>query len=656
MEPGQGATDAGTDVDSTDDEPQRGHGEPAATTVSSEGPGGPMGSAVHSPQRSSAPATKVSSPTGQDGESKVAGFHKWSRLHFLGTWRERFDQWRQSKAANAGLLAADVRSSLAAEMARFSMASEASSSSSAPAPAAAGSSSSMWALLDMDCFFVSVATRDEPGGSSVPTAVVSSCAASGEICSANYAARAHGVNTHLWSVERALEKLPTIRLIPISEAMLRAVESTWQQVHQLLVLACLDSADRVQMRSCDEAFLEVPPSCSLEPEKWAEALRKAVFAQTRCTCSIGIASSQVVAKMAGKKAKPDGFCRVSAGEEEEFMSDIPLEQLPQVGRSLAAKLADKQLHCCRDLLSCSKQQMQQWFGARGEQLLLWSRGQDAQDVSRVAPRRTMSAEINFGVRLQDFAGAEALLDDVVQQLNKRLEGSKLLVQHITLKLKIAVVGWSEPIKVGGHGACEDVSRSAAMPRSSRETASLYRVAAALLKAVNPDPLRIRGMGLAAKVQDEEALRQNPLSKWLQSAQQPGAAEKRIRSVESKEATANGTPAAMLRQNVIDLADSSEDEEQAEASKKRRTSSEAAGSSEQVACPVCGLLQPLATADAHVNSHFDSSAAPVPALLSSSQGQSKGQVSVPRAGLVAAEGKTKSTTCAQRSVVSCFASG
>eukprot|EP00971_Amphidinium_carterae_P122724 2429495-Amphidinium_carterae.1 len=69
----------------------------------------------------------------------------------------------------------------------------------------------------MDCFFVSVATRDEPDGSLLPAAVVSSCAPSGEICSANYAARKHGVNTHLWFVGSGMEKFPQLRLIPISE-------------------------------------------------------------------------------------------------------------------------------------------------------------------------------------------------------------------------------------------------------------------------------------------------------------------------------------------------------------------------------------------------------------------------------------------------------
>eukprot|EP00929_Paragymnodinium_shiwhaense_P085615 TRINITY_DN46031_c0_g1_i1.p1 TRINITY_DN46031_c0_g1~~TRINITY_DN46031_c0_g1_i1.p1 ORF type:complete len:1382 (-),score=237.15 TRINITY_DN46031_c0_g1_i1:137-4282(-) len=439
-----------------------------------------------------APSAPFRKPEAPDGEGQVASFHKWSRLHFLGTWRERFEQWvkaGQQSGQVDHLINPDVRARLESDL---------------PEAGVPGIPQSSWALVDMDCFFVSVATKSMtcPNGpsASTPTAVVSSFAATGEICSANYAARAKGVNTHLWTVARAKEVYPSLHMVPISEALLREVEATWQQVYQLLVIACHGEPDRVHMRSCDEAFIDIRDMG--DAQAWAQALRAAVRAQTNCSCSVGLGPSQVVAKLAASSCKPDGSKQVMRAHVADFLALLPLTSLPQVGRQLAGKLEEHGLQKCSDVLPHSKGQLQHWLGtARGEMIWALARGEDVGDAAKPRERKTVSAEINFGVRPQCRADVLKLLGQVAKQMSERLSAMTLMANHITLKVKIALPGWVEPPwKKGGHGRCEDFSRSANLPQGSSDSAALLRHATRLLDVLDPDHLRIRGIGLAAKVE------------------------------------------------------------------------------------------------------------------------------------------------------------
>lgn len=525
--------------------------------------------------------------------AKVAEFHRASRLHFLGTWRERFECWR----GGAGQMPPEHTEQLRKEL----------------APLWTEDAPALWAHLDMDCFFVSVATRDaaKAGDSSisdeVPAAVVSGLGPSSEICSANYAARRAGVNTHLWFVERAMTMLPTLRLFPITSELLRSVEDTWKQVYQLLVTACNDVPDNVLMRSCDESAIRV--TGFTEPVAWAEVLRKAVFEQTGCTCSVGLGPTQLVAKLATKACKPNGVRRVLDHEVKPFIGDLPLKDMPQVGRAMAAKLQEKGLEICCDVQALEKNRLREWFGVKGETLWLNAQGLDQESSLVPAQRKSVSAEMNWGIRCQDKAAAVKILFEVAKQLKDRLAVCKLRANHLTLKLKIAIPGWVEPIKKGGHGQCDDISRSAALPSSEAGEAGdfelLQRCALQLYDMISPDPVRLRGLGLAARLGSSGADGTNSrspkkasagtagsgsIARWLRKAPELGKQEPSKESTSLQEVAEPAEPA-----DVVDL-----DAE----------SQEIGG---QVPCPVCGRQIFSANADAHVNSHFDQSQAvqPVP---------------------------------------------
>lgn len=75
-----------------------------------------------------------------------------------------------------------------------------------------------------------------------------------------------------------------------------------------------------------------------------------VFAATQCTASAGIGPNLLIARLATKRAKPDGVCRILAAEAQAAVAKLPLADLPGVGWSLRQRLDEMGLHVTADVL------------------------------------------------------------------------------------------------------------------------------------------------------------------------------------------------------------------------------------------------------------------------------------------------------------------
>lgn len=258
----------------------------------------------------------------------------------------------------------------------------------------------------------------------------------------------------MWTVQRAMEVLPALRIIPVSEELLRAVPAAWQQVYQLLLVACDGEAGRVLMRSCDEASLRVPRR--MEALSWARAIRAAVRSQTGCSCSVGFGPSQVVAKLAVKVCKPDGVkAVVGADDVRDFLAEVPTSSLPQVGRQLAAKLKEHGLErCCGGALGPQgdvERHVNRHFEAEREP--------NRRSTSRPAAGRLAGEAAPDAPRLRSRICAKAQAAKRREGCQgggggRRLRGARLIAPHGISGLRACVAS----------GLCQGMRRMAGVPR------------------------------------------------------------------------------------------------------------------------------------------------------------------------------------------------
>jgi DNA repair protein REV1 len=81
----------------------------------------------------------------------------------------------------------------------------------------------------------------------------------------------------------------------------------YQEVSEAVYDILLQHSRMVQPLSCDEAYLDV--SVCEDPKAVARQIRQQIAAMG-CTASVGIGPSLLVARIATKKAKPDGMFRI----------------------------------------------------------------------------------------------------------------------------------------------------------------------------------------------------------------------------------------------------------------------------------------------------------------------------------------------------------
>jgi nucleotidyltransferase/DNA polymerase involved in DNA repair len=157
--------------------------------------------------------------------------------------------------------------------------------------------------IDLDCFFVSALTRDKSELQHRPVAVAHSASAgSSEVSSCNYHARKYGLKNGMF-MRSAKELCPDLVVLGYDFKL-------YEQLAEIFYLICFScGAARVEPVSVDECYVEftVAQDAHFDAKAKAEDIRARIYRETGgCTASVGIGHSMLVARLATKRAKPNG--------------------------------------------------------------------------------------------------------------------------------------------------------------------------------------------------------------------------------------------------------------------------------------------------------------------------------------------------------------
>ncbi|MEY3345238.1 MAG: hypothetical protein RLZZ581_32, partial [Actinomycetota bacterium] len=177
--------------------------------------------------------------------------------------------------------------------------------------------------VDMDAFFASVSELDYPQYKG--KALVVGAGARGVVLSANYEARKFGIRAAM-PVARAQRMAPNAIFIPPNH-------ERYSEVSRKVMEIFLEFTPYVEPLSLDEAFLDVTGSRRLfgTGREIAELIRKRVFEQEKITCSVGIASTKFIAKLASGRCKPNGVLEIAPDRVLTFLHPLPVSEIWGVG-------------------------------------------------------------------------------------------------------------------------------------------------------------------------------------------------------------------------------------------------------------------------------------------------------------------------------------
>lgn len=313
-----------------------------------------------------------------------------------------------------------------------------------------------------------------------------------EIASCSYEARQAGVKNGMF-MGRARELCPELQTIPYDF-------EGYQRVSRHLYETVASYTHDIEAVSCDEMLVDVSKvleDTGISPLEFAGVLREEVYTKTGCHASTGLASNILLARLSTKVAKPNGMFFLEEGKVEEFMKDKSVRDLPGVGWSMDKKLKESGIFTCADLQAVPLGTLQKDFGPKTGQLLYQHcRGQDDRPIRMERERKSVSAEVNYGIRFQREDEHLTFISNLAEEVHKRLQNLDMVGRTITVKLKVRQEGApKETSKFMGHGVCDDKARSITLGQETDDLAIIQRESRALLLQMRVPAQDIRGVGI-----------------------------------------------------------------------------------------------------------------------------------------------------------------
>lgn len=218
----------------------------------------------------------------------------------------------------------------------------------------------MFMHLDMDAFFASIEQVINPKFKGRPLIVGSRDGRFNTVvCAASYEAKAFGIDSGMLTQE-------AFRLCPYADFV--AADSaryvyTSRKIFELLQ----DFSPEVEYASIDEFVISPEGLESIfgPPEAMARKIKERIRREFSLTCSIGIAPTRILAKLASKLDKPDGLMAIEKQGFLEVLKDTPVEKLCGVGPALKAGLNNMGVLSCLDLYRIPEKVLAGRFGKVG---------------------------------------------------------------------------------------------------------------------------------------------------------------------------------------------------------------------------------------------------------------------------------------------------
>jgi DNA polymerase-4 len=336
------------------------------------------------------------------------------------------------------------------------------------------------AHLDLDAFYAAVEELENPSLKNVPLVVGGDPHGRGVVATANYAARRFGIGSAM-SCAEAVRRCP-------HATFLRPRMSLYQQYSREVWSIVREIVPTIEQTGMDEGYLDlgqVAPAFE-DARALAEAVQAVIDARAGLSCSLGIATSKVVAKIASDRRKPGGLTVVRPGREAAFLAPFPIRLLPGIGPRAEERLAAARIETIGGLAGLTDDELRRVAPGRvGTVLRDRARGVDPRPLEVSIERISISQEETFP---RDIGDAELLHDELrrmAERLSEHLRRRRQTARTVTTKLRYPDFAIR--------------TRSTSLPVGIDDGDRIGELACRLLDRAlrdRPGPLRLVGVGVS----------------------------------------------------------------------------------------------------------------------------------------------------------------
>ena len=236
--------------------------------------------------------------------------------------------------------------------------------------------------IDFDYFFAQCEEIRTPDLKSKPVCVCvfsDRGGDSGAIATANYISRKFGVKSGMpiFFAKKRLEERKDTVFLPVDFEY-------YGEISQKAMEIIKESADIFEYVGKDEAYLDVTDRVKGNfdtASHLAQQIKNAIREKLKLSCSIGISSNKLIAKIASDFRKPDGLTIVSPEKVEEFLEQLKIRAIPGIGKKTEERFTQMNFETIKDLKKLDVFTLNKEFGRKhGTYIFNSVRGIDTEPV------------------------------------------------------------------------------------------------------------------------------------------------------------------------------------------------------------------------------------------------------------------------------------
>lgn len=350
---------------------------------------------------------------------------------------------------------------------------------------------------DMDAFYAALHIREDPSLEGKPVVVGADPREHprGVVLTASYEARRFGVRSAMPCTE-ALRLCPGALFVPPDFAL-------YTRVSAEIMATLRPFADRLEPSGIEEAYLDVTKRTAGSfgaAKELARELKAAVRREHRLSCSVGVAPSKAVAKIASDHEKPDGLTVVPPDQVAAFLAPFPVRKVSGVGPKTAERLKEMGIETIRDVQAFPRQDLVETLGAVGEYLHDVAFGRDAEEVVEpTGPPESVGTETTFARDLDSYEAIWPELEAMIRDLHAQLREEKLVYRTVTLKTRFSNF--------------ETHTRSRSLKVHTPDLEPILVLGQMMLKEVLVSGRKLRLVGVRVTNLRDRAAPQSTLARW-----------------------------------------------------------------------------------------------------------------------------------------------
>lgn len=247
----------------------------------------------------------------------------------------------------------------------------------------------------------------------------------------NYIARKRGIKT-------AMPLAQAIKLAP-DGIFIRGTRGLYKDFSEKVMAILFKYSPIVAQASIDEAYMDVSDvimNFENNPIKLAELIKSEIKNTLKITCSIGIASGKIYAKIASEINKPDGITYIPEGKEREFILNLEVQKIPGVGKSTLQKFKKYNINFIGDILKYGRSFFEKELGLNYNYFYSIANGTYIKGISlQESERKSLSKECTFIEDTNDLKFLSQQIYALIEKAAKRLRKYELKSKTLTVKVK-----------------------------------------------------------------------------------------------------------------------------------------------------------------------------------------------------------------------------